>query len=185
MANFLTKEEEIIRHMKESGWELGEGDSKEACEMFMSSLTPIVDYVNIVARQTAESPTLRHRFEGQELRTYIMENDRERKIAHNCCIGGMNQVNRLCARYGISPMFDVDTNDRYAVADMAGSYVNEIYNNGIGNMDAAIEKLKQKNEKDYNPNEVEKDVNILHNRVLAAEQILGTSTTEDDFDKSF
>lgn len=184
-TKFLSKEEEIITKMKESGWELGDGDPKEACEMFITSLTPIVDYVNVVAKQTMESPTIRHRFEEQALRDYVMANDRERKMTHDCCIGGMNQVNRLCKRYNIAPMFDVDTNDRYAVADMAGLYVNEIYNNGIGNMDKAVEHLKTKNEQSYDPKEIDKDVDRIKNRVAATEQHFQSmwgNNTSDEYD---
>lgn len=42
-------------------------------------------------------------------------------------------LNRLNERLGLEPMFDVDTTDRHAVAECVGKYVNELYNNGIGN----------------------------------------------------
>ena len=97
----------------------------------------------------------------------------------------MNQVNRLCKRYNIAPMFDVDTSDRYAVADMAGLYVNEIYNNGIGNMDKAVEHLKTKNEQSYDPKEIDKDVDRIKNRVAATEQHFQSmwgDNTSDEYD---
>lgn len=55
--------------------------------------------------------------------------DEKRHLAHEKAIRSIVQLNNLCKDYKLSVFADIDTNDRYAVADFCRDIVIEIFNN--------------------------------------------------------
>lgn len=48
--------------------------------------------------------------------------DNERRSKHNAAIDACNQLNRLCERYDIPRICNIDTNNRAEVADFAAHF---------------------------------------------------------------
>ena len=72
----------------------------------------------------------------------------------------MNLLNRLADLNGQEPIFQIDTKDRHAVADAVGTFVNEVYNDGIGN---TLDSATLDRTADYDPTVAKK---AIHNRPL-------------------
>ncbi len=68
----------------------------------------------------------------EEFERRITESDRKRRLAHNVAIDACHGLNRLCDKYGISHICPEDDASREKIAEFIGSYVTEIYNEGIG-----------------------------------------------------
>lgn len=109
--------------------------------MLSSSLAHFPDYVSQVVHYAQKMPIVYATMEGQDLRDAVTDLDRSRKVCHDAAIAGLNVLNRISDRLGLGPFAEVDTNNRTAVADFCGKYVNETYLQGIGgNMDAMVSK---------------------------------------------
>lgn len=136
--NFAQKEAAIIQKMHDTGYQQFGGNKDKALEFLGSRLESFPDYANVVIREQVMTPIWRAKFDGQEFRDHVQDLDRQRRSAHDSAIMSVNILNRMSQSMGLEPFADIDTNDRYAVADFVGQYVNELYNNGIkGGMDAA------------------------------------------------
>lgn len=136
--SFVKKEAELLQKMQENGYKQFGGDKDKALEFVGSRLQAFPDYANIVIREQVMIPIWRARFEGQEFRDHVQDMDRQRRSAHDSAIMSVNIMNRMCQNHGLEPFADINTQDRHAVAEFVGQYVNELYNNGInGGMDAA------------------------------------------------
>lgn len=121
-----------------------EGDKimLDAVEMqvnyFTGYVNSVIDYVikgEIVRRSGASY---------DQVRAELEKLDVNRKIAHDGAISAVTTINRLCDMYGVEHLTDVDTSNRYAVADFVGNFVLEVYKgeiNGKG-MDQAVEDAK-------------------------------------------
>ena len=72
------------------------------------------------------------RISQEEFERRITESDRKRRLAHNVAIDACHGLNRLCDKYGISHICPEDDASREEIAEFIGSYVTEIYNEGIG-----------------------------------------------------
>lgn len=88
--------------------------------------------------------------------------DRARRMAHDVAIDSCKQLNRLCQKYDV-PAICPTEDDRYKVADFIGSFVYNIYQEGIGpqSLDKSIEtaRIRAKNPDEvYNPSQVRKEV---------------------------
>lgn len=141
MANekksYLEKQRDLIEKMRGS-----DGKLDEMSEGFLTrAFTTFPDYANVVIRQQAMIPIWQARYDGQELRDRISEIDTTRRNMHEAAIASANMLNRMCAKNGLEPFFEGDTNDRHAVADFVGDYVNEVYNHGIGKTDGQGREL--------------------------------------------
>lgn len=55
--------------------------------------------------------------------------DEKRHLAHEKAIRSIAQLNNLCRDYELSAFADIDTKDRYAVADFCKDIVIEIFDN--------------------------------------------------------
>ena len=120
--NYIEKEKAIIAKLAESKYELFDGDRDEALDFVASNLSKFTDYTNVVIREQVMQPIWRIRCERED---FIAN--------HNAAIDAVNILNRTSKMLGLPPFAEVDTNNRYAVADFCGTYVNQVYNQGIGN----------------------------------------------------
>ena len=68
---------------------------------------------------------------GEDLRLELESLDRKRHNAHESAIGSLNALNRLCGMMKLGKFADIDTTNRYNVADFIGEFVNEFYTGEI------------------------------------------------------
>lgn len=143
--NLIEKQNELLLKLHDTNYEIFDGNKDEALDFVGDSLMSFPNYANVVIREQIMTPIWRNRCDGEEFRENVERIDRQRRDAHDCAIDSINMLNRLNERLGLEPMFDVDTTDRHAVAECVGKYVNELYNNGIGNGfdDAVYEKTNE------------------------------------------
>ena len=148
---YMDKQNELLLKLRETNYEVFDGDKDEALDFVGDSLTAFPNYANVVIREQIMTPIWRDRCEPEDFRENVERIDRQRRDAHDCAIDSINMLNRLNDRLGLEPMFDVDTTDRHAVAECVGKYVNEVYNDGIGSSfdDATYQKSQE-----YNPKKI-------------------------------
>ncbi len=72
------------------------------------------------------------RISQEEFEWRITESDKRRRSAHNVAIDACNGLNRLCDKYGIEHFCPEEGSPREEIAEFIGSYVMEVYNEGIG-----------------------------------------------------
>lgn len=139
MANYLNRIRNLMVKMKSNNYEFFDGDQKEAFDTVEMAAMSFPKYTNTVIREQVVGNMLDLRdLEPQQVAQIRMDLDRQRHDAHEAAIGNMNLFNRLAEFHNQDKIFDVNTDDRYAVADAVGQFVNEVYNNGIGKtMDSA------------------------------------------------
>ena len=135
----------ILEAYENDQYDSFDGEKDEAIDFVVDAAKSLPEYVNRVVNQQIILPTLRFRFEGEEYREHVMELDKSRRNAHECAISGISMLNRQCAKFGIEPFADIDTNDRYAVANFAGKFTNDLFNQGQGNEQYEQEKNVSRN----------------------------------------
>ena len=131
---YLEKEVAMIQEMERTNYANvgGEGKKDDVLSFMGMQFDNFISYANTVITQQVMTPIWKARYDGEEFRSKISDIDRTRRMEHDAAIGGVNILNRMCEKLGLEPFADIDTNDRYAVADFIGTYVNEVYNKGIG-----------------------------------------------------
>lgn len=129
---FLEKENQLIQKLKETNYDMFDGDSDAALDFVGDKLEKFPNYANIVIRQQIMLPIWKVRYEGEEFRDKVKDIDVSRRYAHESAISSVTILNRFSKKLGLEPFADIDTTDRYAVADFIGQYIGEVYNQGIG-----------------------------------------------------
>lgn len=129
---FLEKEQNLIKRLQETDYALFDNNKDECLTTIGNSLESFPNYANIVIKEQVMLPIWQFRLEGQEYRDKISGIDKDRKMAHDSAISNLSLLNNISDKLGLEPFAEVDTKDRYAVADFIGQYVNELYNKGIG-----------------------------------------------------
>ena len=101
-------------------------------------------YVLAVYEMQIGTTFAKEMYEGADLRSKISELDRKRRIAHNAAIDACNVINRQCDKFGVPHICTDKTDNRYAVADFVGSFVSDVYFEGINarTMDEIVEHLE-------------------------------------------
>ena len=128
----IDKQNELLRKLHDTNYELFDGDKDEALDFVNDQLMTFPDYANVVIREQVMIPIWNHTCEPEELRENVQSLDFTRRNTHECAISSINILNRVSNQLGLEPFSDVDTEDRYAVADMVGQYVSEMYGDGTG-----------------------------------------------------
>lgn len=129
---YIEKEKKIIQKLKNTNYELFDGDKDDALDFISDKLDAFPNYANIVINQQIVTPIIYERYEGQEIRDRIEDLDKKRRSAHEQAIDGLNILNKLSNNLGLEPFAKVDTSDRYKVADFVGEYVSQVYALGQG-----------------------------------------------------
>lgn len=146
--NINSKIKAIIDELNATDYELFEGDKNEAMDFLSLQLMAFPKYANIVIKEQIMTPIWRNRYEGQDFRDRVQDIDSKRRICHENAISATNVLNRLSKNLNLPAFADVDVTDRHAVAEFVGGFVNEVYNNGIGNTfdDATYQKSSEYDE---------------------------------------
>ena len=161
MAKYLDKVQNLMSAMEKNGFETFDGDRKEACDTVESAIMSFPEYTNTVIRQQVVMKMLPFRdLTTEEFQQTVTQLDTQRRNVHNVAIGNMNLLNRLADLNGQEQIFQIDTKDRHAVADAVGTFVNEVYNDGIGN---TLDSATLDRTADYDPTVAKK---AIHNRPL-------------------
>lgn len=174
MAKYLDKVQNLMSAMEHNGFETFDGDRKEACDTVESAIMSFPDYTNTVIRQQVVMKMLPFRdLTTEEFQQTVTQLDTQRRNVHNVAIGNMNLLNRLSELNGQDKIFQIDTSDRHAVADAVGTFVNEVYNDGIGN---TLDSATLDRTVDYDPTVAKQ---AIHNRPLPdISNISGTSESQ-------
>ena len=131
MGHILEKERQLLKAMQEQDFQpFFEGDRDDAFNTIGDALDSLQEYQDTVIRMTAMQPIIRARYKGQELRDRVSDMDGRRRIAHESAIAKLTMLSRICDAYGTERIADIDTSNRYQVADFVGQYCAEIYEAG-------------------------------------------------------
>lgn len=167
---FTEKQQKLIETLKVNNYP-GFRDKDDAFDFIGAQFDSFTNYANSVIHETIMMPIWRNRYEGQDLRDKIQDCDRSRRIAHDSAISGINILNRVSDKLGLPPFADIDTTDRFQVADFVGAYMNEVYNNGIGKtFDDAVNKSSE-----Y---DTTKTANRFHNMDISLEEAVDELTKQ-------
>ena len=143
MSSIIEREQNLIRAMKEQDFQpFFEGDSDDAFDDIGRALDAFPNYLNTVVRMTTMQPIIYARYEGQEIRDRISDLDSRRKSAHEHAISSITMLNRICDAYGTERIADIDTTNRYEVADFVGQYCAEVYETGKSKDLKEVENIK-------------------------------------------
>lgn len=141
--DYIARERALIQKLHDTGYAVFDGDKNEAVDFISSNVSRFTNYVNVVVKEQYMGPLWRVQCEQQDYIANMQNIDRERKICHDAAISSVNILNRMSENLGIGKFADIDTSDRRVVADFCGTYVNQVFNKGIGNStmyDAAKDK---------------------------------------------
>ena len=131
MSTILEREKNLVKSMQEQDFQpFFDGNREDAFITITNAFDSFLAYQNTVIRLTATQPIIRARYKGQELRDRVSDIDGSRRIAHEAAISKITMLNRICDAYGTERIADIDTTDRYQVADFVGQYCGEIYESG-------------------------------------------------------
>ena len=155
---YITKEQKILKALEKQNYKMFDGNKNEALDFIESTLTAFPTYANTVIREQIMTPIRRQRYEGQELRDKIQDIDEQRHWNHESAISSVNMLNRLSRNLGLELFANINTNDRHAVANMVGQYVNEVYNKGIGN---TFDEATYRKSKEYDTGEIKKHLHTF------------------------
>ena len=122
----------LIGKLRESDYDLFDGNKDEAMDFLESKLTAFPHYANVVIQEQIMQPIWRARYDGQQLQDKVMEIDQKRRIKHESAIAAVSILNRVSKSFGLEPFADIDVTDRHQVAEFTGAFISEMYNNGIG-----------------------------------------------------
>jgi hypothetical protein len=127
MTKLVEKTQAIVDRMKETNYELFDNNKDEALDFVESRLEAFLKYADIVINEQIMRPIGKAAYEGQEYRDKVLSDDESRHCAHENAIAAIDALNRISEKLGLEPFADVDTKDRYAVAEYIGQVVNEMY----------------------------------------------------------
>lgn len=131
MDSILEKEKNLVKAMQEQDFQpYFHGDREDALITIARAFDSFLAYQTTVIRMTAMQPIIRARYKGQELRDEITNLDGNRRSAHEATIANVSMLNRICDAFGTEKIAQIETTDRYQVADFVGQYCAEIYETG-------------------------------------------------------
>lgn len=112
--------------------DLSDMDKKDDLTTVVKRLNTFPKYVNSVVTMQNRMAILRFTKEGQEYRDEVSKLDLNRRNCHEAAIISCNFLNNMAKEYNVEAICDIDTTDRYKVADFVGDIVMETYLDGIG-----------------------------------------------------
>ena len=102
----------------------------EDLDFLERALEYLSKYVHSVVVMEYSKALWKERYEGQDYRDKVKDADDTRSRTHDCAIGTVKQVDRLCKMYGVEPVFDVNYDDRRAVARECMRFTKELFDMG-------------------------------------------------------
>lgn len=97
----------------------------DLCACIETMIGSAADYVAIVAQMEAARLNFPGRT-GADLRTAVSDADQKRHTAHDALIADVNLVNRICALYGVEPVY-TGSDARREYGDFAFRLVQELF----------------------------------------------------------
>ena len=86
-------------------------------------------YVDAVNRSILAIRSAYLHLDGEALREAVSNADSDRNSAHNNAIANVRLIENMASKYGISPVFLGDINDRLQVADFCLDVSNHLFQN--------------------------------------------------------
>lgn len=125
----------------------------DLAESIGTELDAFPEYVFEVVKYDSITKLAGKTMKGQEFRDTVSNIDRKRSNAHNRAIDAVNILNRMFIKAGVEPFADIDTSDRYSVADFAGKFTIEAFCRQIygGNYSTDAYKKACENGHSYGP----------------------------------
>lgn len=136
--SFLEKETKLLETIRQTNYEVWDGDKNEALDDLERLFKAFPEYANIVISIQQRTPMLSLRYDGEELREITMNLDTNRRICHDAAIASISGLNRICEMHELPKYADINTNDRQEVARFVGKYVAELYDVGINHREMAF-----------------------------------------------
>lgn len=129
----------------------------DLAESIGTELDAFPKYVFEVVKYDTTTTLAGKTMKGQEFRDIVSSVDRKRSNAHNRAIDAVNILNRMFAKAGVEPLADIDTSDRYSVADFAGKFTIEAFCRQIysGNYSTSAYRKACKDGHSYGPDMTE------------------------------
>jgi hypothetical protein len=90
----------------------------DACANYVDTVVNMENVISIY-RFKANDPA--------DYRAMVQRLDQSRRIAHNALIAAVRIVDRLCAMYGVEPVYGGHDEDRLAIAEFAKAVVDEYF----------------------------------------------------------
>ena len=118
--------------------ETSDTGKNETLEFIDTSLEKLVDYADLVLRQTVAFPIWKHRYENHERLNRMEESMYRRNRTHDAAIVAIRSLDRLCQNYGIPAIFSLPDGEpkeesvRSAAAKCIGAFLDEAYAAGTG-----------------------------------------------------
>lgn len=131
----------LVRTLEATNYEVYDGDKEETLDELITAFDSMLAYANHVIQQQYAMPIMSARLEGQEFRDYVSASDTRRRHLHLGACARINMVNRICRMCGAEEIFPgvnatEDREGRRQAAMCIGSFINAMYNCGIGNENA-------------------------------------------------
>ena len=128
--NYTEKIQKLCDRLEETNFALFDGDRKDALNTIETAVMSVPKYANIVIQEQIMTKLWRSMCEPEDYRANYQNIDMTRKIYHDSTMAQMGMLNRFSKQLDLPPFMDVDTNDRYAVAEEIGAFISEVYYEG-------------------------------------------------------
>lgn len=165
--DYMERERALIQKLHETGYAVFDGDKDEAVDFISSNISKFTNYVNVVIKEQYMGPLWRVKCEREDYIANMEAIELERKISHDAAISSVDILNRMSENLGIGKFADVDTAHRYTVADFCGTYVNQIFNKGIGN--TTMYEATKDREKFYDAQKHERELKLAADQLIPAD----------------
>ena len=117
MPNYVEKTEKVFASLK---------DDVEFRNEIVYLIMSFVEYVEAVYEFVFRKYEIQN-LSAEDYRIEFTKIDEKRHNCHESAIASLNALNRICVSLNIGLFADIDTSDRYAVADFVLVYVKQIY----------------------------------------------------------
>ena len=117
MGNYVEKTERLFEKVK---------DDEEFKNEIVQLIKAFPDYVHVVNEFVFRKYEIQN-LSPEDYRIKFSKIDEKRHNYHESAIASLKVLNRISASLKMEEFADVDTSDRYAVADFVMEYVKQIY----------------------------------------------------------
>ena len=104
-------------------------DDPEILEFIEDQMNYFPKYVNSVVAMQIHTNTYSNKTKDDNYLAKLKTLDETRRMIHESTISACNILNRQCKINNVELICDIDTSDRYAVADFAAEMVKEFFDN--------------------------------------------------------
>lgn len=137
-SSVITNLRRLLNAIQRSSYDLFDGIKEDALNDLEGAFRAMLDYANHVIEQQYGMQFAAFRYEGAEFRDYVQNSDVTRRRLHLAACASINMLNRICKLAGVEELFpgvvaSEDSEGRRQAAIAIGTFINELYNAGIGN----------------------------------------------------